>query len=868
MRQLVFRIKAALRRRLQARGGGLRQRLLPAGGTRSLPVRQLLRAVVLLRCLPPSRRLYREELRLTARSGLFDARWYLRQYPDVAQAWIDPLDHFIRYGAQEDRDPGPQFSSGWYKARYPDVARAGISPLTHYLLQGKREGRLAEPNLFGTTVPGATAEVPADAGNTPASPPATPAEAAVPVRFRRFSLPQAGQVPALQPAQETAAAEPAPLLLRLAGQTLCHVPAADEPAARGWMLAAVLLCRLSGVQPAGWMAADAPLALPEPSPWPHDGLLAFADEARIAILDVHHTGSHDLRLRLACKGLEPGAAVTAVQLDPFDGRKELVLSSARLVTDGTVFLDAGLANPFLPLLLMLTGAAGNLLGTALLPFPSLCRGGDHHGEALAHAPAAEGTGAVRQTSAAILDGWLAAGAPRPSLHIEIGIQNANGAERLLGRSFREWLQQATCCTMAPSCTQWQTGTGDDAARHWLQEVASLGQPAAEPAARLRLDAGSLPCLGALFCGASAADGPTPVILCDGLSGSPQWLLVPPQQDPALADTTSCAPAPFPVWGGGAGPAMAQAEPVPPAALHFLARKAPSQAEHVLPFSAGVTPEQILPGTALAHPAPAVCVLIRDDGNSGGLSASLEALLLQDWSGPLHIIVSVPAGHADEAAAVLARCLRQVEDGQPARSGGITSLDPQAGTADAGVLTALASGGLVLVMRSGVLLHDTRCLEILARVLSLPSTLSAGCMMVAGQWGRKTDEFVLVQCGNLAGPAFGQAVNYSTRFPASALAALPPATWAVEAGAPSLFLTRHADWERHGGLNPATNPATNPAADPLHTSFWENAAAGGGVHRVTSAVSASMPLPAGRDQAPLLPEVRSHGQALRLQRLTA
>jgi hypothetical protein len=886
MRQLGLRIKATIRRRLQGKGGSLRERLLPAGGERGLAVRLLLRGVVLLRCLPPSRRAYREELRLIAGSGLFDARWYLQRYPDVAQAWIDPLDHFVRYGSQEDRDPGPGFSSSWYKARYADVARSAASPLTHYLLKGKGEGRRGEPDLFGTTTPSPQSEVPASAGKDGSRPAATAAEAAVPVRFRRYGLPQAaGLTPAggePRPAQQAPAPASGTLQLGLAGRTLCHVPdAAEHDAAehdaRGWRLAAALLCRLSGVQPAGWMGAAEPPALPAPSDWRHDSVLAFGAEARADIIDICHISSHDLRLRLSCRGMAPEASICAVQLDPFAGHQDLVLSSARLVADGTVFLDVSLANPFLPLLLMLTGAGGELLGTSLLPFPSLCRGGDHHGEALAHAPAADGIAAVRQTSVAILAGWLAAGGPRPSLHIEVSLDAANGAERLLGRSFRDWLRQATSCTMAPV-------PGDpagDAARQWLQEVASLGQsdtqsdtlPDTQPAAQLRLSAGSLPSLGALFCSPRAQNGPAPVILCDGLSGSPQWLLVPPEQDPGLGDglagtlagALAGSQTPFASWGTSAAPGMAEPGPVSPAALHFLSRKAPSQAELVSPFSAEVTPEQILPGTALAHPAPGLSVLLIHEGDNRRLTASLEALLLQAWSGPLHILVAASAGHAEDAATVLSHCLQQVEDGQPARSGGVTGLDLQTGTADTRSLSPQSGGDLLLVMRSGVLLHDTRCLEILARVLSLPSTLSASCMLVAGHWGRKSDEFVLVQCGSLAGPAFGQAVNYSTRFPASALAALPAATWPVAAAAPSLFLTRHADWERYGRLDAAEGF--------VQASFRETSAADGGLHRVTTTVSASLPLPAsgargGAPLASLLPGNRHDGPALRLQRLIA
>jgi glycosyltransferase involved in cell wall biosynthesis len=74
-------------------------------------------------------------------SGLFSADWYLARNPDVAAAGIDPLRHYIQYGAGEGRDPGPDFCTSAYLDRYSDVAEAGINPLLHYIRYGRHEGR-------------------------------------------------------------------------------------------------------------------------------------------------------------------------------------------------------------------------------------------------------------------------------------------------------------------------------------------------------------------------------------------------------------------------------------------------------------------------------------------------------------------------------------------------------------------------------------------------------------------------------------------------------------------------------------------------------------------------------------------------------
>ena len=74
-------------------------------------------------------------------SGLFDPDWYLAHNPDVAQAGVNPLIHYIQYGGFESRDPSPSFSSKWYLEAYEDVKKAGINPLIHYLKYGKLEKR-------------------------------------------------------------------------------------------------------------------------------------------------------------------------------------------------------------------------------------------------------------------------------------------------------------------------------------------------------------------------------------------------------------------------------------------------------------------------------------------------------------------------------------------------------------------------------------------------------------------------------------------------------------------------------------------------------------------------------------------------------
>lgn len=92
----------------------------------------------------------RREERLRAMletSGLFDGEWYLRQYPDVAEAGLQPVDHYLKHGADEMRDPGPAFSTRHYLALYPDIREAGVNPLAHYVESGWEEMRVIRPSI-------------------------------------------------------------------------------------------------------------------------------------------------------------------------------------------------------------------------------------------------------------------------------------------------------------------------------------------------------------------------------------------------------------------------------------------------------------------------------------------------------------------------------------------------------------------------------------------------------------------------------------------------------------------------------------------------------------------------------------------------
>ncbi|MEM7688716.1 MAG: glycosyltransferase family 4 protein [Pseudomonadota bacterium] len=74
-------------------------------------------------------------------SELFDAEWYSGRYSNSIENGLDPASCFLQNGARRRQSPSPKFDGAAYLTDYPDVAEAGVNPLLHYLRNGISEGR-------------------------------------------------------------------------------------------------------------------------------------------------------------------------------------------------------------------------------------------------------------------------------------------------------------------------------------------------------------------------------------------------------------------------------------------------------------------------------------------------------------------------------------------------------------------------------------------------------------------------------------------------------------------------------------------------------------------------------------------------------
>jgi glycosyltransferase involved in cell wall biosynthesis len=95
-------------------------------------------------------------------SPFFGVDWCFAFRPELRAFRENPLDHYLRCGADDGYDPSPNFSGSRYLEANPDVRKWRLNPLLHYIEWGRREGRdiypaeprrphqsIAAPAIFG-----------------------------------------------------------------------------------------------------------------------------------------------------------------------------------------------------------------------------------------------------------------------------------------------------------------------------------------------------------------------------------------------------------------------------------------------------------------------------------------------------------------------------------------------------------------------------------------------------------------------------------------------------------------------------------------------------------------------------------------------
>ena len=72
---------------------------------------------------------------------LFDAAWYLTNYPDVLTSGLEPFSHYMTIGENSGRWPNAYFDPEYYRSIAPGARKSDDLALAHYAVKGWKRGR-------------------------------------------------------------------------------------------------------------------------------------------------------------------------------------------------------------------------------------------------------------------------------------------------------------------------------------------------------------------------------------------------------------------------------------------------------------------------------------------------------------------------------------------------------------------------------------------------------------------------------------------------------------------------------------------------------------------------------------------------------
>ena len=92
---------------------------------------------------PTKAKQYQKAYQKIKETDLFDEKFYLEQYHNVAKSNIDPLIHYLFYGGNEGKYPSLKFNGNQYQNTYKEALNT--NPLVHYILKGQYENHETFP---------------------------------------------------------------------------------------------------------------------------------------------------------------------------------------------------------------------------------------------------------------------------------------------------------------------------------------------------------------------------------------------------------------------------------------------------------------------------------------------------------------------------------------------------------------------------------------------------------------------------------------------------------------------------------------------------------------------------------------------------
>ncbi|WP_426955935.1 hypothetical protein [Muricoccus radiodurans] len=567
----------------------------------------------------------------------------------------------------------------------------------------------------------------------------------------------------------------------------------------------VMRAALAGMERPGTELPDLPLDLRRCGVL-HD---EFAGGS-ITVADIWLAADDLLRLRVNAPPAEGEPdRLRFFQPHPTSAGEIEALGEPSLSPEGLSFLDVTLANPFMPVLVVAQTGGGALLGTTILPFPSLCRGGAHYGEALLLSDAPVPIDGLRRLSDALIREIIGPdGAPAPYAigAVEVDLRGATGAERIFGPFLLDWMARFAGLRVTPG-----EALPDMDPRHRAVLEAALATPfregddgaARERAARgeavLRLPPDAIPTLAALFrrrhLTTGGMEGRIAYITADARTGRPTWSVsLPVPSSDLLALQPRDAPDEFPRLRGPDG-AVLGGDEVSPFAIRFIARSRDHDAALLRP----VAPDSLGPILRSAATGADVSVLITSRVGVAGATAFLESLALQGVEVPQVLVASHPAD-SGRLQALAPRLDRLV----PGRHGVVT-VETASLSAEINALAEAVTGRFLLLVNEPVVLHDTRTLDTLLALLQPPDVASAACVLVREGVFRKGSAVTFHAGGYYPSHVSLLSAPRLILTEPNSVEALPFSTVPVAANSFRMVLLRASAWRELGGLDAARFP---------------------------------------------------------------
>lgn len=626
----------------------------------------------------------REMVQLVRNSSLFDERWYLQSYLDVAAAEVDAASHFVDTGWLEGRDPGPNFATSAYLRANPDVARAGINPLIHYVEFGKFEGR---------EVPGSGKR------DRPAFVPTLACAAPAPVFKGEIS--DLGTIPWRRsyrlPQVDERLVEVEKLSIGLAScRSLRERIDADFAQLR----------QLSGLVPGV----------------ERDRCLNHVEQREFRLLDAWHAGGGLLRTRWHAPA-HP-MIVRAYQHEAVDDGR-LCLVAETLAESPLDIVNVHLNDPYFPILFVFADVQNMVRSTTLIAFPSLCRGGLHYAELV--------VSAVQKSGA-----WpdpVQAGFDRVSMldrikrddsgrirHIAVETADSACSGPLFQPDFQRWLQQVAGVSLGPLESEGSAAAG------MLPACPSAGQ------IRLRRRGGTLilgddmvPTIGILTAAAPEPEGEAgtavfaPLLVAAPDPSQPALVVEIPAHSPSWISTA--APGYPPAWPRTTAPAQVP-DDNQPAAIRFTDGRELSDTELLVPTMA---PPAASPQSGQWDIGWVICPA---DWRREDLVEALTALSIHPIAGKSSIALAgaTPGDLVALAMRLFGKRVRRFDDLSAAVSA------PKV--------------AFVGYLGPSVILHDPQAVNHLVGLLQDPSVSSVSCVLLTAEKKGKVVHVTVADAGTI------------------------------------------------------------------------------------------------------------------------